>query len=71
MAHIRIPRLRSPRPGGSTGVGRLRNALGRRRRPTGDELAQMTDADFAAFVESSGIKTVTTTRVAESQGPSD
>lgn len=71
MAHLRIPRLRSPQLGGITGVGRLRNALGRRRRPTGDELAQMTDADFAAFVESSDLKTVTTSRVAESQGHSD
>jgi hypothetical protein len=74
MTQLRTRGLRGPVLGGIlglAGLGILR-ALGKRnRRPTGDQLSKMSDADFAAFVHSSGLKTVTTAGLAPSEGNAD
>ena len=43
----------------------------RRRRPTGAQLLGMTDAEFAAFIRSSGIKTRSTPELAAPDGTGD
>jgi hypothetical protein len=69
MTHLRQLRARGLRLPFVGGVGGLIAATwlisvlrgrGRRHRPTGAELAAMSDADFAAFIGSTGVKTVTT-----------
>jgi len=46
--------------GFTIGLGWVLGRRSPRRRPTGDELLQMSDAEFAAFIASTGIKTATT-----------
>jgi hypothetical protein len=62
MSHLRALRLRLPVLGGLIGLTGIVGILRARRpkRPTGAELAAMSDADFASFIRSSGVKTVTT-----------
>ena len=40
---------------------------GTRHRPTGAELAAMSDADFAVFIDSTGVKTVTTAELSAAE----
>jgi hypothetical protein len=54
--------------GGLIGIFRLR-AKGRR--PTGAELMEMSDPDFASFIRASGLKTVTTAGLAALDGRAD
>ena len=57
---------------GVTGVvGVLRFFGKRHRRPTGDQLSKMSDADFASLIQFSGLKTVTTARLGPSEGRAD
>jgi hypothetical protein len=63
LASLRIPLL------GGVLVATLLALVGRRgsrRRPTAAELMAMTDAEFEAFIRSTGIKTVTTAGLAAS-----
>lgn len=79
MAELRTriphPPLRRWLVGGIVGVTSLigiRRALARRaRRPTGDELRRMSDAEFGAFVEASGVKTITSAGLAAPEGTAD
>jgi hypothetical protein len=49
----------------TTVIGVVRFWGGRKgKRPTGTQLRQMSDADFAAFIRDSGLKTVTTAGLA-------
>ena len=41
------------------------------RRPTGDELMAMSDAEFASFIASTGIKTVTTAGLTQTKASAD
>jgi hypothetical protein len=71
MSLRRARALRLPILGviGLTGVlGILRRRS--RGRPTGAQLMSMNDADFAAFVKSTGLKTVTTAGL-RADGPTD
>lgn len=75
MTQLRTRGARLPVLGGILGItgliGLLR-VLGRRsRRPTGDQLLKMSDADFASFIRSSGLKTVTTAGLAPREGNAD
>ena len=75
MAQLRAAWSRIPALGGLIGfaIG-LRWLLHRnnpKRRPTATELMDMSDADFAAFVASTGIKTVTTAGLARSDALAD
>jgi hypothetical protein len=54
---------------GLLGLLHVRSRL-KRHRPTGAELMKMSDADFAAFVRASGVKTVSTADLA-SDGHAD
>lgn len=57
---------------GITGLIGIRRALGRRtRRPTGDQLLRMSEAEFAAFVQASGLKTVTSASLAPQGAKAD
>ena len=40
----------------------------RNRRPTGDQLSKMSDAELASFIRSSGLKTVTTAGLRPNEG---
>jgi hypothetical protein len=63
MTHLRARGKSLSILGGLVGATWLISVLrgrGRRHRPTGAELAAMSDADFAAFIDSTGVKTVTT-----------
>ena len=74
MTHLRAIGARVPVIGalGVAGVIGIVKARGKRkRRPTGDQLRRMSDADFSAFIRASGIKTVTTAGIAVSDGPAD
>jgi hypothetical protein len=76
MAQVRIRRIRVPILGilfaltGLLGFARLRWRRSRRR-PTGSELVRMSDTEFASFIESSGIQTVTTAGLAVPEGHAD
>ncbi len=73
----RIPHLPLRRwlVGGVVGLTTLvgiRRALARRpRRPSGDELHRMSDAEFSAFVQASGLKTVTSAGLVAHDGSAD
>lgn len=54
---------------GLFGIRRLRRKSPRR--PTGAELAAMTDRDFDAFIRSTGIRTVTSAGLAAPNGSAD
>lgn len=75
MTQLRTRGVRLPVLGGllgATGLIGILRALGRRnRRPTGDQLLKMSDADFASFVHSSGMKTVTSAGLAPREGNAD
>ena len=56
---------------GVTGFVGVR-ALGRRgRRPTGRQLLNMSDAEFAKFIRTSGLKTVTSAGLVSPEGNAD
>jgi hypothetical protein len=56
---------------GVTGFVGVR-ALGRRgRRPSGRQLLNMSDADFASFIRKSGVKTVTSAGLVCAEGTAD
>ncbi len=79
MAELRTriphPPLRRWLVGGIVGLTSLigiRRALARRpRRPTGDELRMMSDAEFSAFVQASGLETITSPGLATHEGKAD
>jgi hypothetical protein len=59
MTQPRIRAARLPIVGAIVGLAVLRRLRDRRRhRPTGAQLMAMDDASFAAFIESTGLKTV-------------
>ena len=75
MTQLRTRAARLPVLGGILGVtgfiGVLR-ALGKRhRRPTGDQLSKMTDAEFASFIQSTGLRTVTMAGLGPGEGRAD
>lgn len=60
MTQLRVRAARLPIVGAILGWSVLRRLRDRRRhRPTGAQLMAMDDALFAAFIESTGLKTVT------------
>lgn len=60
MNRPRVPAARLPIVSAIAGLGVLRRLRDRRpHRPTGAQLMAMDDASFAAFIESTGLKTVT------------
>jgi len=60
MTQPRVRAARLPIVGAIVGMGVFRRLRDRRRqRPTGAQLMSMDDASFAAFIESTGLKTVT------------
>jgi hypothetical protein len=75
MTHLRTRGARLPVVGsvlGITGLIGVIKVLGRRhRRPTGDQLLHMSDAEFASFIRSSGVKTVTTAGLSAAEGNAD
>jgi hypothetical protein len=74
MSHLRDLGLRIPAIGGLIGITGLVGFLRQRRRPTrptGKQLAAMSDRDFASFIQGSGIKTVTTAGLAPMDGSAD
>jgi hypothetical protein len=57
---------------GLTGLIGIRRALARRtRRPTGNQLRRMSDAEFAAVIQESGLKTITSAGLAPPGGKAD
>ena len=72
MAHSRLRAARIPILGALFGVGQIGVLRSRRRRmPSVDQLMAMDDAAFAAFIESTGLKTVTTAGLSSSKAPAD
>jgi hypothetical protein len=60
MTQLRVRAARLPFVGALAGIGLLSLLRRRRkRRPNGAQLMAMDDASFAAFIESTGLKTVT------------
>ncbi|HUG30641.1 MAG TPA: hypothetical protein VMQ65_09050 [Candidatus Limnocylindria bacterium] len=73
MTQLRAKWMRLPALGGLLGIAALLAARFARRgperpRPTGQELMRMSDAEFAAFIQSSGIQTVTTAGLESREG---
>ncbi len=74
MTQLRTRLVRLPVLGvlGLAGIIGLVATRGRRnRRPTGDQLRRMSDADFASFVRSTGLMTVTTAGLTSNEAKAD
>jgi hypothetical protein len=74
MSLLRGARRRIPIVGGLIGLTGLIGFLrmrSRHPRPTGAELLRMSDAEFAAFIQSSGLRTVATAGLAVTDGTAD
>ncbi len=75
MTQLRTRVARLPLLGGILGITGLIGVVGvrvrRNRRPTGEQLLRMSDAEFASFIRSSGVKTVTTAGLAAREGNAD